>query len=293
MRVAAAQRASALSANAPAAFSGRGNRSTREERARRRVTASASYEKTWSNPSGSVVDAVEPGLVYACARPFVWNDIDVGGRMGVVRMGDGSLWVHSPIELDARTRAAVDALGEVRHVVSPNYEHVKYARQWKEAYPNCTLYGAPGLKTKKDGVIPYDVDLGDVPGACPAAWRGEFQCEWFDSEQTPVVGGAFFNEVVFHHVPSGCLFCTDVFWNYPASAVGGVDVPLGTRVWKALMDTLYLPVYMKLMVRDGERFDASVRRVMEWRWKTLVPCHGTIERGERARAAFRQHLARS
>ena len=98
-----------------------------------RVNA-ASYEKTWSNPSGTVVDVVEErkdSSVHACARPFVWNDIDVGGRMGIVKMRDGSLWIHSPIELDDATRRAVDALGPVKFVVSPNYEHVKYAKQWR------------------------------------------------------------------------------------------------------------------------------------------------------------------
>jgi hypothetical protein len=35
------------------------------------------------------------------------------------------------------------ALGEVKHVVSPNFEHVKHAAQWKESFPAATLYGCP------------------------------------------------------------------------------------------------------------------------------------------------------
>ena len=66
--------------------------------------------------------------------------------MAIVKLRDGSLWVHSPVSLDEETRRAVDALGPVKHVVSPNYEHVKYAKEWKVAYPNCTLYGCPLLK---------------------------------------------------------------------------------------------------------------------------------------------------
>jgi hypothetical protein len=272
--------------------------STRERVRRRRSTRpSASYEKTWSNPSGSVIDVIDERSdtgAYACARPFVWNDIDVGGRMGVVKMHDGSLWIHSPIDLDAMTKRAVDALGPVKFIVSPNYEHVKYAKKWKDAYPEATLYGCPGLKAKTSGVIPYDVDLGDVPGACPPEWRGEFQCEHFDSERTPILGGAFFNEVVFHHVPTETLFITDLVWTYPERRVDGVDVPLGTRAWKALMDELYLPVYLNLMVRDRARFAASVRRLThDWSWTTFVPCHGTVERGARARQIIRDHLSRS
>lgn len=45
--------------------------------------------------------------------------------MAVVKLADGSLWVHSPVELDEPLRKALEGLGPVGHVVSPNYEHVK------------------------------------------------------------------------------------------------------------------------------------------------------------------------
>jgi hypothetical protein len=35
----------------------------------------------------------------------VWNGIDVGGKMAVVKLNDGSLWVHSPVELDTALAA--------------------------------------------------------------------------------------------------------------------------------------------------------------------------------------------
>ena len=49
--------------------------------------------------------------------------------MAVLRLSDGSVWVHSPVELDDTLAAALDELGPVKHIVSPNYEHTKYARQ--------------------------------------------------------------------------------------------------------------------------------------------------------------------
>lgn len=48
-----------------------------------------------------------------------------GGRMTVAKLSDGSLWVHSPVELDEPLREALGELGPVAHIVSPNYEHVK------------------------------------------------------------------------------------------------------------------------------------------------------------------------
>jgi len=49
--------------------------------------------------------------------------------MAVLRLSNGSLWVHSPVELDDTLAAALAELGEVKHIVTPNYEHTKYAKQ--------------------------------------------------------------------------------------------------------------------------------------------------------------------
>lgn len=49
--------------------------------------------------------------------------------MAVLRLSDGSLWVHSPVELDDDLAAALAELGEVKHIVSPNFEHTKFAQQ--------------------------------------------------------------------------------------------------------------------------------------------------------------------
>ena len=47
----------------------------------------------------------------------MWNTIDVGGRCAVIKLQDGSLWVHSPVELDEPLRDALHQLGDVKHVV--------------------------------------------------------------------------------------------------------------------------------------------------------------------------------
>ena len=82
--------------------------------------------KGWSNPSGSPLREVIPGIVWAAERAFVWFGIDVGGRMAVVRLADGSIWVHSPVPLDPDLKVEIDKLGPVQHIVSPNYEHCGY-----------------------------------------------------------------------------------------------------------------------------------------------------------------------
>ena len=41
-------------------------------------------------------------------------------RMVVVRLGDGSTWVWSPIKLSIALAHAVDEIGALRYIVSPN-----------------------------------------------------------------------------------------------------------------------------------------------------------------------------
>ena len=97
--------------------------------------------------------------VYTGDRPFFWNKIDVGGRMCVIQLDDG-LWVHSPVNLDQATKIALNKLGTVKYIVSPNYEHLKYAKQWSDEYPEAFMWGCPGLAQKLpdiewEGEIPY------------------------------------------------------------------------------------------------------------------------------------------
>ena len=90
----------------------------------------------WSNRIGAVLTpAAIPG-VYTADRPFIWNNIDVGGKMTVIQLKKSSLssdesnelFIHSPVFLDPPLIEALEKLGTVKHVVSPNYEHVRYAK---------------------------------------------------------------------------------------------------------------------------------------------------------------------
>ena len=54
----------------------------------------------------------------------------------------------------------IDKLGTVKHVISPNYEHIKYAKEWQEAYPDALMWACPGLmerdkNVKWTGEIPH------------------------------------------------------------------------------------------------------------------------------------------
>tara|TARA_B110000977_G_scaffold7481_1_gene10286 strand:- start:3182 stop:3859 length:678 start_codon:yes stop_codon:yes gene_type:complete len=210
---------------------------------------------------------VVENMIWAAERTFTWNTIDVGGKMGVVKLGNGDLWIHSPVDLDEDTKSAIDAIGKVKHIVSPNYEHVKWAAQWKEAYPEAILYGCPGMMNKYPK-MPWDREINEDGDD---QFGDEFSVLSFaELEKNPVTQTPFFNEVLFVHKPSGVLLVTDIFWNYPAS------VPTKTKLWKFGMDWVYKPFYEQAMIVDNGKFSEKVDELLALRWDKILPCHGTF-----------------
>ena len=78
--------------------------------------------------------------VWAGDRPFLprllLKSIDVGGRMTIVRLSNKQLWVLAPLPLDDNLKSVLRDLGEVGHIVTPNFEHMAYAEQVGSQHPH-------------------------------------------------------------------------------------------------------------------------------------------------------------
>ena len=198
----------------------------------------------WSNRLGTVLTPVSIPGVYTACRPFYWNNIDVGCRMTVIELPSTSstsskpdLFIHSPVQLDTPLRQAIDKLGTVKYVVSPNYEHVKYAKMWNDIYPNAFMIACPGLTEREPNVnwkneIPYGYrplsfyNDNSIGSSSSSTSHNDMEGMWdydiiqplhIDMELNPFTNKPFFNEVVFYHKPSKTLLTTDTYWNYPKS----------------------------------------------------------------------------
>ena len=94
-------------------------------------------------------------------------------RMVVARLANGELFLWSPTKLDGELRAEIDALGPVRHLVSPNKLHYAHIAAWKRIYPEATAWASPGVRERaaSRGLdLSFDADLGELP---EEAWRGD------------------------------------------------------------------------------------------------------------------------
>ncbi len=188
-------------------------------------------------------------------------------RMTVIRLAGGELFIHSPIALSDGLKAEVEALGRVRHLVSPNWIHYAYIADWQKAFADTLAWAAPnvGARAKKFHMdIRFDRELGDTP---PPEWAEEV-------DQLIAHGSTAHVEVVFFHKPSRTLILTDLIENFEKS-----KVPFWLRAVLPLAGVMdpdgKAPVDMRMTFRRGKpALRKAVQRMIDWGPERVILAHG-------------------
>ncbi|HTQ04066.1 MAG TPA: hypothetical protein VMI54_09420, partial [Polyangiaceae bacterium] len=84
-------------------------------------------------------------------------------RMTLVRLGDGSVVVHSAICLDAEAQREIDAWGVVRYVIVPNGWHRLDAAAYAERYPDARIVCPDPAKKRVEKKVRVDGNLSLIP----------------------------------------------------------------------------------------------------------------------------------
>ena len=204
-------------------------------------------------------------------------------RMTIVRLRDGGVWCHSPIAPDEALFCEINALGPVRHLVSPNLLHYASIAAWKRRYPDACAWASPGVRERAAAQrieVAFDADLADTP---PDAWAA-------DLDQLRFRGSRVIEEFVFFHRASATLILADLIENFEKLRVtsgmrwlarfGGVLDPDG----KAPLDMRMTFVGRRGVARE------CFEKIMAWHPQRVILAHGRwYERDAEAelRRAFR------
>ncbi len=200
--------------------------------------------------------------LWVAESPLRFLGLEVGARMTVIRLADSRLLVHSPIAATPELVREVQALGTVAVLVAPNRLHHLFVGEWQRAFPEASLWVAPGLERKRPDLAIAGV-LGDEPE------RG-----WADTvAQVFVAGMPWTNEVVFFHRPSATLVASDLAFN-----VGASSPPLTRAIFWAsgVYGRLSPTAFERLLVRDRPAFRRSLERILAWPFERVVVAHGEV-----------------
>ncbi len=210
--------------------------------------------------------------LWVADRPLKIAVGDIGTRMTVIRLADGGLFLHSPVQLDTDTRQALDDAGPVRAIVAPSKVHHLFVGDYLRAYPEARVYGAPGLAEKRRDLRFHGV-LSDE--AAPE-WRGEIAQHLFR-------GAPSMNEVVFFHLSTRTLLFTDLAFNVPADRTSGARL----FYWLVGAAGRFGPHRLvRLLIRDRRVARDSVDNILRWDFDRVIVTHGEVlETGGRERVA--------
>jgi hypothetical protein len=120
--------------------------------------------------------------------------------MTVLRLAADELLLYSPVAMTSERRAAVDALGRVTHLYSPNLFHHLYLGQWADAFEGAKVHAPKGLAKKRP-----DLRIDRLHGSQEPAFEGLI-------DELPIAGCRL-REAALYYRPSRTLLVADLVHN--------------------------------------------------------------------------------
>lgn len=198
--------------------------------------------------------------VWHAQQPLKFGPISLTTRMTVVRLRDGSLWVHSPIVPTHELIEELQNVGTVRYVVAPNKTHHLFFLAFLNAHPSAQGFIAAGLGSKRP-------DLSRFPHAShEAPWGPEI--EGFFVEGLPSL-----NETVWFHSDTGTLILTDLLFCF-SEATRGVTGLVAKLL--GVHGKLGMSRTMKLSTKDKQAMARSVLPLLSLPVQRVIVAHDQI-----------------
>lgn len=214
-----------------------------------------------------------PDRLWHAQQTLHFGPVALATRMTMVRLADGGLWIHSPVDMTAELRHALSQLGPVRFVVAPNRSHHLFFSACLAAFPEAQGWIAPGLRAKRPDLSTCRELGADQP------WADELVPHF-------IAGLPLINETAWFHRATGTLILMDLLFcigPHPAWLARTAARLLGVYGRLAMSAT------MKFAVRDRKALAASVAPLLELPVRRIVVAHDQViedSAPERLRNAF-------
>lgn len=198
--------------------------------------------------------------------------------MAVIRLRDGSLLLHSPCRPSPELFDDFSRIGNVTHVVAPNWFHDLYLAQYRDAFPKATFWGPAFLRSQHPRLIDCLLDGGNTP-------------PWVDELPYVQLRGWFtFDECIFYHTDTRTLIVADFLFNLKASPNMPPYTRFIYRVTRVDGKLTVFPLARVFQPLNARLLRHAVQQLLAWDVERIIVAHGspvTSRAGEQLRIALR------
>jgi len=215
----------------------------------------------------SVIEEYIAEKIYIVEYPLRFAGMDIFGRMTLIRLNSGDLWVHDPFKIDAKLKSDIDQLGPVKFILAPGNFHHLFVSDFQQHYPNAETFLCPGLDKKRPD-LKFDWILGNLPDH---RWQTEIN-------QVVIHGTKIISEVAFLHRESKTLILVDLLENI------GDDYPHNTNLWlkfwwkvvfKMWNNPKAAPEY-QMGWGDKKIVKECLQTILSWDFERIILAHGNL-----------------
>lgn len=198
--------------------------------------------------------------------PIHYAGTRFNSRMTIILLANGQLFIHSPCEIDERTKIAIEKLGKVAFIVAPGSYHYLHVTSAQQAFPEAETFICPGIE-RKNANIEFDGLLGDRPDE---RWKNDF-------EQVLVRGNRYMWEVAFYHKNTRTLILTDLIENFTDKTE---NVSWTLKLWWKAVFRMWnhpkaAPEY-QLGWTDMQAASKSLKKILVWDFERIIISHGDL-----------------
>lgn len=197
-------------------------------------------------------------------------------RMTVVRLANGTLWLHSPVAHSVNLQQEIDLLGPVSAIIAPNSYHWLQVDTWASTNADATVFASS--------------DVAHKIVAKPTALGRKLVADWSaDLDHVSIELGKF-SETVFFHRASQSLIVTDLMQTFEASRVRSLFVRLLLQLGGATGPNARPSIEIRLAARKHrDELRVGVEQMIAWNPRRVILSHGKciqINPIEAIRSAF-------
>lgn len=183
-------------------------------------------------------------------------------RMTVVKLTDGTLWLHSPVAHTVELDETLAKLGTISALIAPNSYHYLQIGAWAALHPDASVYASADVAQKISAA--KNIPLG-----------ASKRTNWHVDLDELLIDLGKFSETVFFHHASGTLIVTDLMQTFEASRVRSLPIRLLLQAGGATGPNAKPSIEIRLAARQHrDALRAGVQQMIDWNPKRVILSHG-------------------